>query len=93
MLLPSVLLIALYWPSLDHDFAWTDQGEIEHGILIQQQGRLLEAFVQPMHPHLALLAPGAVQPYYRPLQAVVASVIDAEFGKRPRAFRSITIGL
>jgi tetratricopeptide (TPR) repeat protein len=93
LLLPSLLLIALYLPSLDHEFAWTDQGEIEHGILIQPRGRLLEAFSQPMHPQLESLAPGAVQPYYRPLQVVVASVVDAEFGKRPRAFRSVTIGL
>ncbi len=26
LLLPSLLLIALYLPSLDHEFSWTDQG-------------------------------------------------------------------
>lgn len=93
LLLPSLLLIALHWPALDHEFVWTDQGEIVHGILIQPPGRLLESFTQPMHPELGSLAPGSAQPYYRPLQVVVATTIDSEFGRRPRAFRSVTLAL
>jgi tetratricopeptide (TPR) repeat protein len=90
---PPLLLLALYAPALDHEFVWTDQGEIVQGILIQPHGRLLEAFTQPMHPDLHALAPGSAQPYYRPLQAVVATSIDTQFGRRPRAFRSATLAL
>jgi tetratricopeptide (TPR) repeat protein len=91
LLLPPLLFLGLYLRALDYDFVWTDRGEIVYGILIQPPGHLLEAFWQPMHPDLDTLSPGAAQPYYRPLQAVIASWIDAEFGKQPRAFRALSL--
>jgi hypothetical protein len=93
LLLPPLLFLGLYLRALDYDFVWTDRGEIVHGILIQPPGQLLEAFWQPMHPDLEVLSPGAAQPYYRPLQVVVASWIAAELGKRPRYFRAVSLAL
>jgi tetratricopeptide (TPR) repeat protein len=93
LLLPPLLFLGLYLRAFDYDFVWTDRGEIVYGILIQPPGHLLEAFWQPMHPDLETLSPGAAQPYYRPLQVVVASWIDAEFGKQPRYFRAVSLTL
>jgi len=93
LLLPLLVFSGLYLRSLDYDFVWTDQGEIEHEILIQPPGRVLEAFWQPMHPDLERLSPGAAQPYYRPLQVTLVSLIHNEFGKRPRCFRTAGLAL
>jgi len=91
--LPLLVFFGLYLRALDYDFVWTDQGEIEHGILLRPPGRVLEAFVQPMHPDLERLSPGAAQPYYRPLQVVLVSLIHNEFGKQPRYFRAAGLAL
>jgi tetratricopeptide (TPR) repeat protein len=91
--LPLLVFFGLYLRSLDYDFVWTDQGEIEHGILLRPPGRVLEAFWQPMHPNLERLSPGAAQPYYRPLQVILVSSIHNEFGKQPRYFRAAGLAL
>jgi tetratricopeptide (TPR) repeat protein len=93
LLLPVFVFLGLYLRALDYDFVWTDQGEIEHGILIQPPDRWLEVFWQPMHPQLAVLSPGSAQPYYRPLQVALVSFIDYEYGRRPRHFRLACIAL
>lgn len=92
-LLPVLVFLALYLRTLDYDFVWTDQAEIEHGILVRPLDRWLELFWQPMHPDLDRLSPGSAQPYYRPLQVLLVSVIDREFGKRPRYFRAPCLAL
>jgi hypothetical protein len=93
LLLPVVIFLGLYLPALDYDFIWTDHSEIEHEVLLRPAGEVLGAFAQPMDPDLAKLSPGTAQPYYRPLQVVVASVVHNNFGKRPRYFRAVSLAL
>lgn len=88
-----VLFLGVHLPAIGYDFVWTDQGEIENGLLVRQPGRILAAFAEPMHPELAQLSPGAVQPYYRPLHVVVVSLIDHHLGRRPSAFRAVNLAV
>ena len=91
LLLPALIFLALHLRALDYDFVWTDQAEIEHGVVLRPPGRVMGAFTEPMHPDLANLSPGSAQPYYRPLQVVVASSLNNTFGKSPRTFRSASV--
>jgi len=91
--LPALLFLLVYARSLPYEFVWTDQAEIEQGLVIRPPGRVLAAFGQPMYEDMARLSPGSVQPYYRPLKVVVASWIDHGFGRRPAAFRSVNLVL
>jgi len=91
--LPVVLFLGLHLPAIDYEFVWTDQGEIENGLLIREPGHILAAFSEPMYPDLARLSPGAAQPYYRPLHTAVVSLVDHHVGRRPSAFRAVNLVL
>ena len=90
---PLLLFLALYGRSLDYEFVWTDQGEIEMGLLIVPVDEIGAAFSSPMLSGLAMLAPGATQSYYRPLQVAAVSWIDHHFGRTPRNFRALNLAL
>ncbi len=93
LLLPALLFLGLYLPSLDYDFVWTDQGEIETGLIILPPERISEAFVLPMLYDLETHVPTAKAPYYRPVQVTAVSWIDHRFGRRPRHFRMLNLAL
>ena len=93
LLLPVLVFLGLHFRALDYGFVWTDQAEIEHGILIQPPDRWSEILWQPMYPDLDALSPGSAQPYYRPLQVALVSLIDHEYGTRPRNFRLACVAL
>jgi tetratricopeptide (TPR) repeat protein len=89
LMLPAVAFAALYLPSLDYEFVWTDAGEIEAGTLIRPVDGLLEAFVQPMHGNLDFRLAGVPQSFYRPLQVVLLSVVHDRHGAEPRWYRGL----
>ena len=89
--LPAILFFALYARSLPYEFVWTDRTEIQQGLLIRPPGRILRAFAQPMYEDLAVVSPGSVQPYYRPVKVVVLSLVDLAFGRDPSAFRAVNL--
>ena len=93
VLIPSLLFLGLYWRSLDYDFVWTDQGEIEVGLLILPPDEIATAFQRPMLSGLEELMPGLTAPYYRPLQVIAASWIDHHRGRLPRNFRILNLWL
>jgi hypothetical protein len=93
VLVPVALFLALHMRAVDYDFVWTDQAEIERGMLIRPPGRILAAFGEPMYRALADADPTAVQPYYRPLQVVTASLVDHHLGRRPENFRPISFAI
>ena len=93
LLIPALLFLGLYWRALDYDFVWTDQGEIEMGLLILPPGEIHTAFGRPMHSGLEVLMPGLSSPYYRPLQVIAASWIDHHQGRLPRNFRALNLVL
>ena len=46
---PALLLIALYFPSLDYEFVWMDIPEIKEGNLILPEYDYVNAFFRPLH--------------------------------------------
>lgn len=90
---PALLFAALYGRALDYDFVWTDQGEIELGLIILPPGEIHTAFGRPMLSGLETVLPGASAPYYRPLQVIAASTIDHQLGRSPRNFRALNLVL
>ncbi len=91
LLLPALLLLTLHLPALDYGFAWVDEDEIVTGTLLRPPSEIMHALVEPMNRWMP--GGGAVQPYYRPVQAIVASLVQALAGKSPRAFRSVSFAL
>jgi len=93
LIVPALLFVCIYGRSLDYDFVWTDQGEIELGFLILPPGEIHTAFGRPMLSGLPEDLAALSVPYYRPLQVIAASVIDDHFGRQPRNFRSLNLFL
>ncbi len=91
LVVPALLFAGLYARSLDYDFVWTDQGEIELGLIILPPGEIHTAFGRSMLSGLDELLPGASAPYYRPLQVISASLIDHHLGRVPRNFRALNL--
>lgn len=89
--LPAILFFALYARSLPYEFVWTDRTELAQGLLIRSPDRILRAFGEPMYEDLAVVSPGSVQPYYRPVKVVVVSLVDWVFGPNPSAFRAVNL--
>src|SRR5262245_45146382 len=90
-LLPPLLFFALYARTLDYGFVWVDQAEIVAGSILRPPGRIASAFAEPLHAVESVGTRGLRQPYYRPLQVVVASGLDAAFGRAPRTFRALSL--
>jgi len=91
-LIAALAWLALYAPSLDYPFAWTDEHAIGGaGTLLRPAGETLSAFAEPLHriPHRGS---AARQSYYRPLPVVLLSLVDQRWGRDPRAFRSLSLG-
>ncbi len=91
LLVPALLFAALYLRALDYPFVWTDHDEIERGSVLRPPGRILAAFGEPLHAVDDIRTRFLLQPYYRPLQVVTASALDAAFGRRPRTFRAASL--
>jgi len=85
--LPALLLIALYLPALDYEFAWMDATEIEGGNLILPQGSMTSAFLRPLQVTKSPGLRGYQNPYYRPLQLILVSQIYHNWGLTPRYYR------
>jgi len=90
-LLPPFLFLALYARTLDYGFVWVDQAEIVAGSILRPPGRIPAAFAEPLHAIESVGTRPFSQPYYRPLQVVVASGLDAAFGREPRTFRALSL--
>jgi len=87
LVLPALLLIALYWPALDYEFVWMDSPEIQGGNLILPQGSMISAFSRPLHVVQGSGTPSLKNPYYRPLQLLLVSQIYYSRGLNPRYYR------
>jgi hypothetical protein len=92
-ILPPLLFLALYARTLDYGFVWVDQAEIVGGSILRPPGRIAAAFAEPLHAVGSAATRPFGQPYYRPLQVVVASRLDAAFGRAPRTFRALSLTL
>lgn len=91
LLLPALLFAALHLHTLDYDFVWVDRAEIVGGSVLRPPGRILAAFGEPLQATPDFATRTFSQPYYRPLQVVTASALDAAFGRTPRSFRSVSL--
>src|SRR5262245_36969656 len=89
--LPPLFFLALYARTLDYGFVWVDQAEIVTGSILRPLGRIAAAFAEPLHAVESVGTRALRQPYYRPLQVVVASGLDAAFGRAPRTFRALSL--
>ena len=80
----SVALVAgLYARALRYELVWMDESEIGEGAILLGPGEsIASAFTRPLHRG------AGVNPYYRPLQILVASGIHAVAGPSPIAYRS-----
>ena len=87
-LVPALLFVALYLRALDYDFVWTDIAEFEAGSILRPPGSWLAAFGEPLQRVDDFRVRGLQQPYYRPLEVLTASWLDARFGREPRSFRA-----
>ena len=92
-LLPPLLFLALFARTLDYGFVWVDQAEIVSGSILRPPGRILSAFAEPLQGVQSAATRPFEQPYYRPLQVVLASGLDAALGREPRAFRALSLAL
>ena len=83
LLAASVALIAgLYARALRYELVWMDETEIGEGaILIGPGESWASAFTRPLHRG------AGVNPYYRPLQILVATAIHSVAGPWPTAYR------
>ncbi|MBW2287383.1 MAG: hypothetical protein JRG90_06115 [Deltaproteobacteria bacterium] len=84
---PGLVLVALYAPALDYDFSWTDTSAIAGRSMLRPPGEINQAWSEPLH-RIAHRADAARQSYYRPLQVVLLSWVDARLGSQPRHFRT-----
>jgi tetratricopeptide (TPR) repeat protein len=84
----SLALVALlYARALDYELVWMDETEIGEGaILIGPGESWASAFTRPLHR-----GPG-VNPYYRPLQILVATGIHQVGGPAPTPYRVALLG-
>src|SRR5262245_55273939 len=92
-LLPPLLFLALFARTLDYGFVWVDQAEPFAVSTLRPPGRILSAFAEPLQSAQSAATRSFEQPYYRPLQVVLASGVDAAFGREPRSFRALSLAL
>jgi tetratricopeptide (TPR) repeat protein len=85
--LPGLVLAVLYAPALDYDFVWTDTSAIAGRSMLRPADEIAQAWSEPLH-RIAHRGDFARQSYYRPLQVVLLSWVDARVGSQPRDFRS-----
>ena len=85
--------VVLHARALPYDFVWMDESEIVREAVIRPPSELHRAVVEPLFGQLDATYAGRTQPFYRPLQVVVASTLHAAFGKRPEVFRAVSLAL
>ncbi|HHZ88794.1 MAG TPA: hypothetical protein EYN61_07300 [Chromatiaceae bacterium] len=90
---PALLLIALYFPSLDYEFVWMDIPEIKEGNLILPEYDYVNAFFRPLHVTQSGRSDTSQNPYYRPLQLLMVSSIYHRVGLTPRYYRASAIAI
>jgi tetratricopeptide (TPR) repeat protein len=90
LLAVSVLaVLGLYGRALDYQLAWMDETEIGAGAIVLAPGESwTRAFTRPLHASAQ-----GVNPYYRPLQIVVATAVHRVAGPAPRFYRAVLLGL
>ncbi len=91
--LPLALLLALQLRALDYAFVWTDDAEYLHGSVLRPPGEIARAWLEPLHRVSERRAQQSAQPYYRPLQVVVSSLVAQQLPREPRSFRSVSLAL
>ena len=84
---PGLVLVALYAPALDYDYTWTDTSAIAGRSMLRPPGEIHLAWSEPLH-RIPYRGDAARQSYYRPLQVVLLSWVDARLGSQPRDFRT-----
>lgn len=86
LLAVSVLSIAgLYGRALDYQLAWMDETEIGEAAIVLAPGTSWSAaFTRPLHASAQ-----GVNPYYRPLQILVATAVHRIAGATPRYYRVV----
>lgn len=93
VLIPPLLFLALHLRALDYGFVWVDRAEIVAGSILRPPGQILAAFGEPLQRAEGFATVTFSQPYYRPLQVVTASALAAAFGRTPRVFHAVSLGL
>lgn len=91
--LPILLFVSLQVRTLHYPFVWTDAAEYAQGSVLRPTDRLLEAFTEPLQRADRLETQVLAQPYYRPLQVVLASGVTAAFGREPTPLRAVSVAL
>ncbi len=77
-----VLITGLYARALRYELVWMDETEIGEGAILLGPGESwVSAFTRPLHRG------AGVNPYYRPLQILVATGIHSVAGAEPAAYR------
>jgi hypothetical protein len=86
LLVVAALAVAvLYGRTLDHQLVWMDETEIgEAAIVLAPGAPWSSAFTRPLHASAQ-----GVNPYYRPLQILVATAVHRVAGPTPRAYRVV----
>ena len=80
------MLGLLYARVLDAPLVWTDASDLGERTLLRPPGEWARAFAEPLQ-RVPRGATATRQAYYRPLQVVWLSALDAAFDSSPRAFR------
>ena len=82
-----VLVVGLYARARNYELVWMDETEIGEGaILVAPDESWASAFTRPLHRG------AGVNPYYRPLQIVVATGIHRVAGSAPAPYRVVLLG-
>ncbi|RIL05610.1 MAG: hypothetical protein DCC71_09810 [Proteobacteria bacterium] len=80
-----LLVLGLYGRALDYELVWMDEAEIGEGAIVLPPGApWASAFTRPLHASSA-----GTNPYYRPLQIVVATAVHRVAGPAPRFHRAV----
>jgi tetratricopeptide (TPR) repeat protein len=92
LLLPAALLLALHLRTLGYELVWMDEAEIgEREAMLRPGDAWTAAFQRPLHMRSGDALAKQANPYYRPLQVLLVTAIDAVAGPDPRAFRAVSL--
>lgn len=81
----ALTVVALYGRALDYQLAWMDETEIGEAAIVLAPGTPWSAaFTRPLHASAQ-----GVNPYYRPLQILVATAVHRVAGPAPRYYRAV----
>ncbi|MCU0668028.1 MAG: hypothetical protein MUF70_01600 [Myxococcota bacterium] len=81
----TLAVAVLYGRTLDHQLVWMDETEIGEAAIVLAPGvPWSSAFTRPLHASAQ-----GVNPYYRPLQILVATAVHRAAGPTPRVYRAV----